>query len=58
MENFTFTSILRSQKLISLFVISVVELVTIIVLIAVYRLDFFHKITLSRINKEIARQDA
>ena len=58
MENLSFNSIIRSKKLISLFILSIVELVTIIALIAIYRLDFFHKITLKRINKEMARQDA
>jgi hypothetical protein len=58
MENLSFNSIIRSKKLISLFILSIVELLTIIALIAIYRLDFFHKITLKRISKEMARQDA
>lgn len=57
MENLTFSSIIRSKKLISLFILSIVEFLTIIVLIGIYRLDFFHKITLRRIEKEIARLD-
>lgn len=40
-----------------LLAVIIIELVAIIVLSVIYKLDYFHKITLKRINAEIERQD-
>ena len=41
-----------------LFVVAMTEFVIIIALMCVYKLDFFHKITLRRVEQEISRQEA
>ena len=49
---------MSAAKLATLFSISVIEFAIIIALICVYRIDYFHKLSLSRIEETIERMDA
>jgi biopolymer transport protein ExbD len=53
----TFKQALIQPKVIPLYAVILVELLVIFVLAWVHRLDRFHKITLSRVEKEIQKQE-
>ena len=48
---------MSAAKLITLFSVSIIEFFLIITLICVYRMDYFHKISLSRIEETIEKID-
>ena len=54
-DNFAFSKLINTPKRQLLFAVTILELIAIIVFAVIYKLDYFHKITLKRINEEIER---